>query len=92
MLYRYGRGFGFRGSSPPWPYVGRGRGGLPRCGYPETGKESITAVPYTTPSASTYGPASSREEEIAAMRDQTDGMKLQLKDILSRIQELEKKE
>lgn len=28
-----GMGFGFRGSSPPWPYVGRGRGGLPRCGY-----------------------------------------------------------
>jgi hypothetical protein len=28
-----GRGFGFRGSSPPWPYVGMGRGGLPRCGY-----------------------------------------------------------
>jgi hypothetical protein len=26
-------GFGFRGASPPWPYVGRGRGGLPRCGY-----------------------------------------------------------
>lgn len=29
----FGRGFGFRGSSPPWPYVGRGRGGLPRCSY-----------------------------------------------------------
>ena len=28
-----GMGFGFRGSSPPWRYVGRGRGGLPRCGY-----------------------------------------------------------
>jgi len=27
----YGRGLGFRGSSPPWPYIGRGRGGLPRC-------------------------------------------------------------
>ena len=30
----YRRGFGFRGSSPPWPYIGRGRGGLPRCGWP----------------------------------------------------------
>jgi hypothetical protein len=30
---RGGWGFGFRGSSPPWPYVGLGRGGLPRCGY-----------------------------------------------------------
>ena len=26
----FGRGFGFRGWSPPWPYVGRGRGGFPR--------------------------------------------------------------
>jgi hypothetical protein len=32
--YGYGRGYGFRGSSPPWPYVGRGRGGLPRGWYP----------------------------------------------------------
>jgi len=31
--FRGGWGFGFRGSSPPWPYVGLGRGGLPRCGY-----------------------------------------------------------
>ena len=28
-----GYGFGFRGASPPWPYVGRGRGGLPKCWY-----------------------------------------------------------
>ncbi|MFC1968677.1 hypothetical protein ACFLVX_04755, partial [Chloroflexota bacterium] len=28
-----GYGFGFRGTSPPWPYVGRGRGGFPRCHY-----------------------------------------------------------
>ena len=27
----FARGFGFRGWSPPWPYVGLGRGGLPRC-------------------------------------------------------------
>ena len=31
--FRGGWGFGFRGSSPPWPYIGLGRGGLPRCGY-----------------------------------------------------------
>jgi len=29
-----GRGFGFRGSCPPAPYTGVGRGGLPRCHYP----------------------------------------------------------
>ncbi len=34
----FGRGFGFRGWSPGWPYVGLGRGGLPRCwGYPPYG-------------------------------------------------------
>jgi len=32
-FFRGGIGFGFRGSSPPWPYIGQGRGGLPRCRY-----------------------------------------------------------
>ncbi len=32
-MWWYGRGFGFRGFSPPWPFVGLGRGGLPRCWY-----------------------------------------------------------
>ncbi|MDI6814658.1 MAG: hypothetical protein QMC90_01030 [Dehalococcoidales bacterium] len=31
--FRGGWGFGFRGASPPWPFVSIGRGGLPRCGY-----------------------------------------------------------
>ena len=43
--YGYGRGFGFRGSSPPWPYIGRGRGGLPRCWY------------FGAPAAAPYAPA-----------------------------------
>lgn len=30
---RGGYGFGLRGWTPPWPYVGMGRGGLPRCWY-----------------------------------------------------------
>ena len=32
---RRGSGFAFRGTSPSWPYIGRGRGGLPRCQSPE---------------------------------------------------------
>ena len=40
--FGYGRGSGFRGASPPWPYIGRGRGGLPRCGY----FGAYTAPPY----------------------------------------------
>ena len=41
----WGMGFGFRGSSPPWPYVGRGRGGLPRCGYFLSGAAGAPVAP-----------------------------------------------
>jgi len=41
-----GMGFGFRGSSPPWPYIGRGRGGLPRCGYFAGGAAGAPVQPY----------------------------------------------
>ena len=49
MPYGFGRGFGFRGSSPAWPYIGRGRGGLPRCWYfgaPATIPYEPAPVPY----------------------------------------------
>ena len=46
---RGGWGFGFRGSSPPWPYVGIGRGGLPRCGYFLSGAVGMP-VPSSYPS------------------------------------------
>jgi len=42
---RGGWGFGFRGSSPPWPYVGLGRGGLPRCGYFLSGAAGMPIPP-----------------------------------------------
>jgi len=41
---RGGMGFGFRGSSPPWPYVGLGRGGLPRCGYFLSGAAGVSGA------------------------------------------------
>lgn len=55
MVYGFGGGFGFRGASPPWPYIGRGRGGLPRCWYPGL----LTAPPYAPGSVPypTYGGA-----------------------------------
>ena len=49
MPYGYGCGFGFRGASPPRPYIGRGRGGLPRCWYPG----GFTAGP-DTPGLASY--------------------------------------
>jgi len=55
---RGGWGFGFRGSSPPWPYVGLGRGGLPRCGYFLSGAAGMPAPPgypsYGSPGAMPY--------------------------------------
>jgi hypothetical protein len=58
----FGRGFGFRGWSPGWPYVGLGRGGLPRCwgfgGYGPYG--DIWDAPYSQPygfEAYPYGPS-----------------------------------
>ena len=53
---RGGWGFGFRGSSPPWPFVGLGRGGLPRCGYFFSGAAGIPAPPtYPFYGATPYG-------------------------------------
>jgi hypothetical protein len=86
MYYGYGRGVGFRGSSRPWPYVGRGRGGLPRCRYPGL----WGAVPY--PAVAPYWSAPSREEELGVLKDQADVMKRELEDIERRIRELEKKD
>lgn len=88
MPYGYGRGFGFRGSSPPWPYVGRGRGGLPRCWHPGL----WGTASYATPWAGPYWPAPTGEEELGFLKDQAEVMKRQFEDIERRIQELEKKE
>ena len=56
---RGGWGFGFRGSSPPWPFVGIGRGGLPRCGYFLSGAAGMPVPPgypsYSSPWAMPYG-------------------------------------
>ena len=56
---RGGWGFGFRGSSPPWPYVGLGRGGLPRCGYYLSGAAGAPVPPgypsYGSLGAMPYG-------------------------------------
>ncbi len=98
MTYGYGRGFGrgsgrrggaglgFRGISPPWPYAGRGRGGLPRCWHPDSWAEA----PYPAPPP--YWLSSTGEGELGFLRDQAGVMKSQLENIERQIQELEKKE
>jgi hypothetical protein len=74
-----GYGFGFRGASPAWPYIGRGRGGLPRCRYP-------VAAPMTAP----YQP--SPGEELDFLKEQSRAMKRDMEEIERRIQELEKQD
>jgi hypothetical protein len=78
---RSGQGFGFRGSSPPWPYVGRGRGGLPRCAY-YTGTSAAT-VP--APAA----PTISREEDLNYLKNQAQAIKEDLEGINAKVQDLE---
>jgi hypothetical protein len=78
-----GREFGFRGSSPPWPYVGRGRGGLPRCSYYLRGAGATAPGFPPAPSGMT------REDEINYMKDQAKAVKGQLEEIESRIRDLE---
>ena len=93
---RGGMGFGFRGSSPPWPYVGLGRGGLPRCGYfPSgiTGPQS--AAPYQQYTAPVSGnnplePQQSQEQEMDFLKSQSQAIKAKLEQIDARINELEK--
>ena len=86
-----GMGFGFRGSSPPWPYVGRGRGGLPRCGYYLSGAGAPPAfqpgIP-ASPSYQRYTPDMTREQELSYLKNQAEAVKEQLEEIESRINQL----
>jgi NAD-dependent dihydropyrimidine dehydrogenase PreA subunit len=77
-----GSGFGFRGSSPPWPYVGRGRGGLPRCYYPGLAGSS-GHMPYR--------PQLTAEQGVDSLKEEASAVKKHLEDIEARIKELEAK-
>ena len=95
-----GMGFGFRGSSPPWPYIGRGRGGLPRCGY-FFGRASMPpAWPYpqgpnpyyaaqSAPGYPSFATPMSKDEELSYLKDQAEAIKDELGQIEVRVRELE---
>ncbi len=85
-------GFGFRGSSPPWPYVGRGRGGLPRCSYFFGGATGSVAVKPPAFGAAPFTPQMTGEQELDSLKNQTEMLKSQLEQIESRMRELEAKE
>ncbi len=92
MGYGGGMGFGFRGYSPPWPYVGIGRGGLPRCwAYGAYGTAAYgPAVPYTPGPWAFGGGPYSPPDEIRFLNDQAAMIKEELEAIDARIKELEK--
>ena len=85
-VYRFGRrggtGFGFRGGSPPWPYVGRGRGGFPRCWYP--GLSTANYLP-TEP----HFVGMTREKEADWLNSQAEAVRAELNRVESRIRDLE---
>jgi len=92
MVYGFGRGFSgrgggtglsFRGSSPPYPYVGRGRGGLPRCQYPGT------ALSFRDTPAFPNMARITREQELDLLKGQAGEMKKELDRVESRIRDLE---
>ncbi len=92
-----GMGLGFRGASPPWPYAGVGRGGLPRCWHSFRGVAAYPPQafggPFYDPAAAsreyaTYA-APTSEEEISYLRDQAEAIRTELDSIESRIRDLE---
>jgi hypothetical protein len=98
--FRGGMGFGFRGSSPPWPYIGIGRGGLPRCEYFLSGAGAPSAWPHEPPPSYGYSqtyeygpPAGSltREDELDYLKNQAEAIKSELDQIESKLRGLESK-
>ena len=81
---RGGAGFGFRGISPPWPYAGRGRGGLPRCWYPGL----AVASPFS-PVQPPYASKMTQEGEIDWLQSQAEAIKAELNRVEARIHDLE---
>lgn len=99
----FGRGWGFgcRGASPPWPFVGIGRGGLPRCSYflgwagmfprmyPPVYHPYYASPPFPGYYAP-FTPSMSREEELNYLKEQAEAIKEELEQIEARVKELER--
>ncbi|MFA4916509.1 MAG: hypothetical protein WC560_07550 [Syntrophales bacterium] len=99
----FGRGFGFRGNSPPWPYIGLGRGGLPRCwaylSYPPyegtqyseaypSGTEYSYPAGFRAPGISPSGPAMPPDQELDFLKGQSERLRQQLEQIDARVEKL----
>ena len=84
--------FGFRGVSPPWPYVGRGRGGFPRCWYPGAAITPVDAPAfyggYPAWAPGPYSPQMTKEQELDFLKSQAQAMRRQLEQMEVRVQQL----
>ncbi len=96
-----GFGFGFRGSTPPWPYVGRGRGGLPRCGYYldrgiagpwPFGQQPADAGVYSSYGYPAYSQPETGKHDLGVLKEQAEMIKREIESINARICDLEKDE
>ena len=100
---RGGMGFGFRGSSPPWPYVGIGRGGLPRHSYFIGGTAAapgryapglVAGQDYGAGapafSDSPFASSLTPEQELDSLRNQAEAIGEQLEQIENRMRDLER--
>jgi len=87
---RGGAGFGFRGASPPWPYAGRGRGGMPRCFYPDLYEPGAApAYPHYDSGDYPYPQPPTRDQEVEMLGSQAEVIRQQLSEIERRMQELQ---
>jgi len=95
-----GRGYGFGGYSPPWPYIGRGRGGLPRCWaygpvFPYGPVDPYVGMMYPypgefeVPGMPPFGSPPSPDQELAFLKNQAEMMRQYLDQIDARVKELE---
>ena len=80
-------GFGFRSASHERPYIGRGRGGLPRCRYPGALGRWASEV---MPPAVSFQP--SPGDELDFLKEQSKAMKRDMEEIERRIRDLEKQD
>ncbi|MBE0479938.1 MAG: DUF5320 domain-containing protein [Dehalococcoidia bacterium] len=88
--FGYGRGLRFRGTSPAWPYVGRGRGGLPRCwSYRAELRGQSLAERNPAFKEAFNAPRMDRIRELDFLKEEARALQAKLEEVSARIKELE---
>ncbi len=78
----HGMGGGFRGAYTEWPYIGRVRGGLPRCGYYfDNAAYYMPGYPGVAPAAAVY--------DLGDLKNALNALKERLSRMQTKISEME---